>query len=121
MEGPENEGRKEYLSQAVKKSILFNSSNLVYIQLGELQKSIKELVTQNKYKYGSIVESKADFKYQLYRIGEFQSNSKAYGKELLLRQMDRLLEEKNYLDRELSLISFHDEEEIIEKENMVSN
>jgi hypothetical protein len=46
----------------------------------------------------------------LYKIGEFQAHSKAFGKELLLRQMDRLLEEKNYLDRELSLIRFHDEE-----------
>ena len=37
-----------------------------------------------------------------------------------MRQMDRLLEEKNYLDRELSLIRFHDEEERNEKEQMVT-
>ena len=81
---------------------------MTYIQMGELQKNINELVYQNKSKFNRICESKMNFGYQLYKISEFQANSKAFGKELLLRQMDRLLEEKTYLDRELSLIRFQD-------------
>lgn len=96
MIGFESEVKKD---QPCKKSILFANNSLTYIQLGELQRNINELVHQNKIKYAKISEAKVDFKYQLYRIGEFQANSKAFGKELLLRQLDRLLEEKNYLDR----------------------
>ncbi len=84
---------------AGRRSVLFANSSLTYIQMGELQKNIAELVHQNKIKYAKITDSKADFSYQLYKIGEFQANSRAFGKELLLRQLDRLLEEKNYLDR----------------------
>jgi hypothetical protein len=104
-----------------KKSILYANNSLTYIQMGELQKSIQELVQQNRNKHQKILESKPHFPYALYKIGEFQANSKAFGKELLLRQMDRLLEEKNYLDRELSLIRFRDEEQTLEKEQMVSS
>ena len=54
---------------AHKKSILFANSTLTYLQLGELQKTISELALQNKSKYQKIGESKADFRYQLYKIG----------------------------------------------------
>jgi len=89
--------------------------------LGELQKTISDIVQQNRKKHATIVAEKPEFSYQLYKISEFQAISKAFGKELLLRQLDRLLEEKNYLDRELSLIKFHDEYETDEKEQMVAN
>jgi hypothetical protein len=49
-------------------------------------------VQQNKSKFAKILTAKPEFSHQLYKIGEFQAFSKAYGKELLLRQMDRLLE-----------------------------
>jgi hypothetical protein len=77
---------------ATKKSILFSNSSLTSIQLSELQKAIQDLVYQNRKKHAMIVESKPEFAYQLYKISEFQAISKAFGKELLLRQMDRLLE-----------------------------
>ncbi len=81
--------------------------------MGELQKTIADLVQQNRKKYSTILAEKSEFSYQLYKISEFQAISKAFGKELLLRQLDRLLEEKNYLDRELSLIRFEDEEKTV--------
>mgnify|MGYP000930167079 CR=1 FL=1 len=82
-----------------RRSVLFANNNLTYIQLAELQKDINELVFQNKKKYLKIMECRGDFEYQLYKMGEFQANSKAYGKEMMMRHIFRLLEEKNYLDR----------------------
>lgn len=88
----DSESKRESQWATSKRSILFANSSLTYIQLGELQKNIKEMVGQNREKYLKICQHKADFNYQLYKTGEFQANSKAFGKELLLRQLDRLLE-----------------------------
>jgi hypothetical protein len=86
-----------------------------------MQKTITDIVQQNRKKFATILAEKPEFAYQLYKTGELQAISKAFGKELLLRQLDRLLEERNYLDRELSLIRFEDEEKSKEKEMMVAS
>jgi len=61
---------------------------------------------QNRKKYERIVEARPNFEYQLYKIPQNKGQSLNFGRELILRQLDRLMEEENYLDRELSLISF---------------
>lgn len=45
---------------------------------------------QNRNKYCKITDHKPDFSYQLYKIADFQASNRAFGKELLLRQLDRL-------------------------------
>ena len=89
--------------------------------MGELQKNISELAVQNKRKHTTIITHKPSFPYVLYKISDKQAISKAFGKELLLKQMDRLLEEKNFLDRELSKIHIEEEEKEQEKQSMVEN
>ena len=69
------------------------------MQLGELQSSAHQLVLRNKNKYEQIVKHKPGFEYRLYKVKENQILSKGVGKELLLRQMDKLLEERNLLNR----------------------
>jgi hypothetical protein len=47
--------------------------------------------------------------------------SKGVGRELLLRQLDKLLEEQAFLDREISLIRIKNEEQHAEREEVLSN
>jgi hypothetical protein len=96
-------------SEIQRKPVLEKNSKNICMQLGELQKSANQLILRNKKKYEQILRFKPVFEYRLYKVHENQTLSKGVGRELLLRQMDRLLEEQSYLDRELSLIRIQNE------------
>lgn len=90
------------------------------MQIGHFQRDIAELTRSNKDKYQAVLKNNPAFAHQLYKIGEFQALGKSFGKELLMRQLDRLLDEKSLLDRELHLIKFKDEEKSQERAEMVA-
>jgi hypothetical protein len=90
-------------------SALENNSKLVCLQLAELQKTVHHLSIQNKKKYQQILRYKPAFECRLYKANENHCLSKGAARELLLRQLDRLMEEENLLERELSLIKIHSE------------
>lgn len=60
-------------------------------QMNELQRTVNQLTAQNRKKYNQILGSKPCFSHTLYRVSEPQSMHRAFGKELLLKQLDRLL------------------------------
>lgn len=93
-----------------RKSVLDNNSKLVCLQLAELQRSVQQLTAQNRAKYQQILTHKPAFECRLYKVSENQALSKGAARELLLRQLDRLMEEENVLERELSLIKIHCED-----------
>ena len=81
-----------------------------HLQFGELQKEVAQLTAQNRKKFETILQAKPHFSYQLVKVNENRSVSLNFGKELLMKQIDKLMEEENYLNRELSMINFEDEE-----------
>jgi hypothetical protein len=104
-----------------RQSVLEMNSSHICIHLGEMRRSIVQLQGRNRKKWDQILRNRPDFEYRLIKVNENQTLSKAFSRELLLRQMDRLLEEQNFLDRELSLIRFRDEEKEMHKEELLSN
>jgi hypothetical protein len=108
-------------SEIQRKPVLEKNSKNICMQLGELQKSAYQLVLRNKKKYEQILKYKPAFEYRLYKVHENQALAKGVGRELLLRQMDKLLEEQNLLDRELSLIRIQNEELHSLKEELLTN
>jgi hypothetical protein len=69
-----------------------NNNNLICTQLAGLNQNVNELIIANRAKFNQIVAVNPHYAYKLYKTVENQSLNRAFGKELLLRQMDRLLE-----------------------------
>ena len=101
--------------------MLDSNSKLVCLQLAELQRSVQHLTAQNRAKYQQILRHRPAFECRLYKAGENQAVSKGAARELLLRQLDRLMEEENVLERELSLIKIHCEDAQSQRESMLSS
>ncbi len=80
------------------------------MQLAELHKEVSDLLLTNKAKYEEIEKHKPSFNYRLHKPKGTLNASKGVGRELLLRQLDKLLEEQAFLDREISLIRIRNEE-----------
>lgn len=102
-------------------SLMSKNSKNVCMQLAELQKAVSELLLSNKVKHEQISKHKPSFNYRLHKPKETMNTSKGVGRELLLRQLDKLLEEQAFLDREISLIRIRSEEQHAEKEEVLSN
>jgi len=79
-------------------------SQTKHLQFGELQKEVTQLAQQNRKKYMEVIEYRPRFDYQLIKVSENRSISLNFGKELLMKQMDRLMEEESFLNKELTLI-----------------
>ena len=61
------------------------------------------------------------YSHQLIKIHENKSVSLNFGRELLMKQLDKLMEEEIFLNKELSMIRFQDEQKEKDKEDMVED
>ena len=75
-----------------RKLLLQTNQQSQHTQFGELQRSLNQLLLQNRKKYERIIEAKPNFQYQLYRIPQNKGQSLNFGRELIMRQLDRLME-----------------------------
>ena len=97
-------------SDSKKKSVINNPPVSQHLQFGELQREVSQLAAQNRRKYQQIMEVKPSFAYELIKVGEGRSVGLSFGRELFMKQMDRLMEEESYLNRELTMIRIEAEE-----------
>ena len=97
-------------SDVKRQKLLQSSVSSQYMQFGQLQKEVSQVAVQNRHKYHQILASKPDFVYEPYTVTEHKSLNVNFGRELLMKQMDRLLEEEHHLNRELTLIAMREEE-----------
>lgn len=93
-----------------------NATGLLHKQMGELYRNVSRLALQNHKKYQQIILSKPFYEYQLYKVPEIQQWQKTFARELLMKQLDKLIDEERLLDRELSKIQLQDEEIMVEKQ-----
>jgi hypothetical protein len=75
----------------IRKGNLNGNPAFMNSQMNELQRTVYQLTAQNKKKCNQILASKPCFSHTLYKVNEPQSMHRAFGKELLLKQLDRLL------------------------------
>jgi hypothetical protein len=72
--------------------LLHPINNSQHTQFAEIQRSINQLLHQNRKKHLQIAEVRPNFEYQLYKVAQNKSQSLNFGRELLMRQLDRLME-----------------------------
>jgi len=79
-------------SEIRRKSLLQTNNLSQHAQFGEMQRSLNQLLQQNFKKHQQILEFRPNFEYQLYRVPQNKSQSLNFGRELLMRQLDKLME-----------------------------
>ena len=78
---------------------ILDTSNQKYMQFGALQKELSQLRNNNKKLYQQIIEYRPDFGYKPINIAENKSVSLNFGRELIMKQIDKLMEEESYLNK----------------------
>ena len=61
---------------------------------------------RNKVKHGKILADKPDYSIELYEPNDKLRTEKAFKKELLLKQLDKLMDQESIFDKKIAQLKF---------------